>query len=105
MSKIFFLSNIFQNNIDNTQNIFKRQYYEEGYDIITNKMKINKPKIILWEQIYFLLIQISAKWHKLNNKQELVHIRTYQEKDKFSKKTIKSKIELLVPTVDELNEK
>ena len=47
MSKIFFLSNIFQNNIDNTQNIFKRHHYEEGYDVITNKMKINKPKLIL----------------------------------------------------------
>ena len=28
----------------------------------------------------------SAKSYKLNNKQELVYIRTYQEKDKLTKK-------------------
>lgn len=47
----------------------------------------------------------SAKSYKLNNKQELVYIRTYQEKDKLTKKTKKYKIELRVPTVAELNEK
>ena len=34
-----------------------------------------------------------------------MYIRTYQEKDKLTKKTIKNKIELRVPTVAELNEK
>ena len=32
------------------------------------------------------LIQISAKSYKLNNKQELVYIKTYQDKDKLTKK-------------------
>ena len=31
-------------------------------------------------------MQISAKPYKLNNKQELVYIKTYQEKDKLTKK-------------------
>ena len=47
MPKIFFLSNIFQNNIGNTKNIFQTQHYEVGYDVIANKMKINNPQIIL----------------------------------------------------------
>ena len=51
------------------------------------------------------VFRISAKSYKLNNKQELVYIRTYQEKDKLTKTTIKNKIELRVHTVAELNEK
>ena len=34
-----------------------------------------------------------------------MYIRTYQEKDKLTKKTIKNKIELRLPNVAELNKK
>ena len=55
MSKIFFLSNIFQNNIGNTQNIFQTQHYEVGYNVITNKMKINNPpNNIMRTNIFFI---------------------------------------------------
>ena len=47
----------------------------------------------------------SAKSYKLNNKGELLYIRSYKEKDKLTKKIIETKYELRVPTVSELNEK
>ena len=55
MSKIFFLSNIFQNNIGNTQNIYKGQNYELGYNVITNKLKINNfTNNIMRTNIFFI---------------------------------------------------
>ena len=59
MSKIFFLSNIFQNNIGNTQNIFQTQHYEVRYDVIVNKMKINNPQNNnMRTNIYFINIDL-----------------------------------------------
>ena len=43
MSKILFLSNIFQNNIPKSNTLYNGQNYEVGYDVITNKLKINNP--------------------------------------------------------------
>ena len=43
----------------------------------------------------------SAKSYKLNNKEELVYIRSFKEKDKLTKKLIK-KIALQVPAESEL---
>ena len=43
MSKIFFLFNIYQNNITKTQNIYKGQNYEVRYKVISNKLKLNNP--------------------------------------------------------------
>ena len=55
MSKLFFLSNIFQKNIGNTKNIFQTKHYEVGYDVIANKMKINNPpNNIMRINIYFI---------------------------------------------------
>ena len=74
MSKIFFLSNIFQNNIGNTQNIFKRQHYEVGYDVITNKMKINNPPNNIKRTNIFFINKDQNIMAKLNGKLNLTEL-------------------------------
>ena len=55
MSKIFFLSNIFQNNTAKTSNIYTGQNYEVGYDLFTYKLKINNsPNNIMRTNIFFI---------------------------------------------------
>ena len=74
MSKIFFLSNIFQNNIGKTQNIFKRQHYEVGYDVITNKMKINNPPNNIKRTNIFFINKDQNIMAKLNGKLNLTEL-------------------------------
>ena len=74
MSKIFFLSNIFQNNIGNTQNIFQTQNYEVGYDVIANKMKINNPPYNIMRTNIFFINSDQNIMAKLNGKLNLTEL-------------------------------
>ena len=74
MSKIFFLSNIFQNNIGNTQNIFQTQNYEVGYDVIANKMKINNPPYNIMRTNILFINSDQNIMAKLNGKLNLTEL-------------------------------
>ena len=74
MSKILFLSNIFQNNIAKTQNIYKGQNYEEGYNVITNKLKINNPPNHLMRKNIFFINTAQYIMEKLNGKLNLTEL-------------------------------
>ena len=74
MSKIFFISNIFQNNAAKIQNIYKGQTYEVGYDVIANKVKINiPPNSIMRKNIFFINIEQNIMT-KLNGKLNLTEL-------------------------------
>ena len=74
MSKIFFLSNIFQNNTAKTTNIYKGQNYEVGYDVIANKVKINNPpNSIMRTNIFFINTEQNIM-AKLNGKLNLTEL-------------------------------
>ena len=74
MSKILFLSNIFQNNIPKSNTLNNGQNYEDGYDVITNKLKINNPPIHLMRKNIFFINTAQNIMAKLNGKLNLTEL-------------------------------
>ena len=74
MSKIFFLSNIFQNNTSKTTNINTGQNYEVGYDVIANKLKINNPPNSIMRTNLFFINTEQNIMKKLNGKLNLTEL-------------------------------
>ena len=71
MSKIFFLSNIFQNHTAKTKNINKGQAYEVGYDVLANKLNINDPPNNIKRANIFFINTEPNLMAKLNGKLDL----------------------------------
>ena len=74
MSKIFFLSNIFQNNTSKSTNINTGQNYEVGYDVIANKLKINNPPNSIMRTNLFFINTEQNIMKKLNGKLNLTEL-------------------------------
>ena len=74
MSKILFLSNIFQNNIPKSNTLYNGQNYEVGYDVITNKLKINNPPNHLMRKNIFFINTDQNIMAKLNGKLNLTEL-------------------------------